>query len=269
MGWRSRSNPKRIDYVCKDIEILGGAVEREGIWNEEGATDFRHVKGHAAMAHATRPGLEKVWNGRKDGRRRQRTSVAARAAKLGVRWPDAYQYLVEGRKIRGVDVEETQKILQQGWIMVDVRPTEDFGVFHALESVNVPLYRRMEGNSPAQLLKKLLLLSQGVTPLEPNTEFVKEALPSVQSATGVVLADAEGGSLQASTGFPYGKQCRSLSAAYLLMTQGGIKQGSVEFLAPGLNGWFKQGMSGTGNVGEWQFNSRTPAGASYSEDEDP
>lgn len=234
----------------------------------EGA-DFRHVQGRAAMSHVSRMHVARTWTRGTEGRKKKRTQVVAMAAKLGVRWPDAYQYLMDGGRIRGVDVQQAQERMKRGWIMVDVRPKEDFDVYHALESVNVPLYRMIEGNSPAQLLKKLLLLSQGVTPLEPNPEFVQQTLPAVEKATGVILADAEGGSLQSSNGFPYGKQSRSLSAAYLLLAKGGMKQGSVEFLAPGLNGWFKQGMDGTGTVQEWQFNSRTPAGASFSEDVDP
>lgn len=221
------------------------------------------------MSQVSKMRVGRSWTRGAGGRKERRKEAVAKAAKLGVRWPDAYQYLVDEGRIRGVDVQQAQERIQQGWIMVDVRPKEDFDVYHALESINVPLYRMIEGNSPAQLLKKLLLLSQGVTPLEPNPEFVQQTLPAVEKATGVILADAEGGSLQSSNGFPYGKQSRSLSAAYLLLAKGGTKQGSVEFLAPGLNGWFKQGMDGTGTVQEWQFNSRTPAGASFSEDVGP
>lgn len=190
--------------------------------------------------------------------------MVCRATKLGVRWSEAYEYLSSGGGPSGIDAKQASILMARGWKMVDVRPVEDFEEHHASGSLNVPLYRKLTGNSPSQILKKVLLLSQGVTPLEPNSGFTEEALKVIKGSKGVVLVDAEGGSLEASPGFPYGKQCRSLTAAYLLLRQGGWGRKQLEFLAPGLNGWFMLEMPGKGIADKWQFNARTPSGAQVS-----
>ena len=149
----------------------------------------------------------------------------------------------------------------QGTVLVDVRPEKQYDEAHAPGSVNVPLFRSFNlanGASPLALLKAGALLSQGVEPTEENPDFV-DAFRSVLAEAGAsraVLCDAEGGTLDTNSNFPYGKESRALTAAYKLL-ESGFDGASLSHLEGGLNDWAREGLPFEG-TGEYSVDARTP-----------
>ena len=157
---------------------------------------------------------------------------------------------------------------QGDWLMVDVRPAEQFEEASASGAVSVPLYRKVEGTDMRSMLKVFIMSSLAVTAVEENEEFCNQVASLVNGenpAAGVILACSEGGSLRPSLpSWPSGKESRSLFAAYRLLTDPFTKEIRIAVLDGGLNAWFRAGMGGQGER-EWTFNAKTPSSAMMSE----
>ena len=104
------------------------------------------------------------------------------------------------------------------WVLVDIRPVEDYEESHIPESVNVSLFQKITPSNitGGDILKTLLLASQGVTPMKTNKTFPTDVKVALQGKKAIVACEA-GGTLTASTGFRFGKSSRSLTACYQLL----------------------------------------------------
>ena len=145
-----------------------------------------------------------------------------------------------------------------GALVVDVRPEKKFTQAHAAGSVNVPLFRDIEvTDGPVQVVKAAALLSQGVAATQENPDFVRDFQRAVEGrdVQAVVLADAEGGTLEVNEAFPFGKESRALYGCYKLL-QAGVDV-RLSHLEGGLNAWVGAQLP-TDGAGEYVVEARTP-----------
>jgi hypothetical protein len=98
-------------------------------------------------------------------------------------------------------------------------------------SRSAPLYRLIDPKTPLQLLRALAFQAQNVDAVEDSPDFAEKLRVATSGASGVIFADAEGGSLEVTPQRPFGQVCRALIGAYALL-QGGYK-GSVVHLNGG------------------------------------
>mmetsp|Transcript_14193 Transcript_14193/g.40233 ORF Transcript_14193/g.40233 Transcript_14193/m.40233 type:complete len:310 (+) Transcript_14193:111-1040(+) len=184
-------------------------------------------------------------------------------------WSQIFKYLREEAALRSVEPTEAATLMKKGWVLLDVRPEEFFQDSRPAGSVNVQLFRKLEGvGSPLRLLKKALYQSQGTYPVEPNSDFLEEAVaaapkPGLFGAKGVVVCCAEGGNMTPTQNLTQGVAARSLVAAYRLLTETDIT--NVVHLKGGINAWFRAGLPGAGEC-EWKFDQRTPSEAKSQEE---
>ncbi|KAK3260443.1 hypothetical protein CYMTET_30598 [Cymbomonas tetramitiformis] len=179
---------------------------------------------------------------------------------------DQYPYLLENTESVSA-VEAKKRMDTDGYVLIDVRPSEDFEEYHPEGALNTPLYQYISGNSPRQLLRSTAFAAQGVKPIEYNEGFLDEAKEAMKEAKGVVFACGPGGSLQSTPNFPSGQPSRSLQAAYRVLQEG--TKIPVLHLRAGLNTWFKEGFSGEGSAEDWDDQSgRTPSAAGYTPTQD-
>jgi hypothetical protein len=162
------------------------------------------------------------------------------------------------RQVKGVSASEAAGLMRwpRSYVLVDVRRADQFAAFHAsgarsrplrtrapegkltgrsacAGSRSAPLYRLIDtkGGSPMQLLRALAFQAQNVDAVEDSPDFETELRAATSGAGGVILADAEGGSLEVTPQRPYGQVSRSLFAAYALLNSG--YKGSVVHLNGG------------------------------------
>jgi rhodanese-related sulfurtransferase len=121
----------------------------------------------------------------------------------------------------------------RGFVLVDVRRSDQFALYHAKGSRNAALYRLIDirSGSPMQLLRALAFNAQNVDAVEEAPDFLETLRAATAGASGVIFADAEGGSLEATPQRPYGQVCRALIAACALCDSG--YKGEVTHLVGG------------------------------------
>mmetsp|Transcript_24370 Transcript_24370/g.36564 ORF Transcript_24370/g.36564 Transcript_24370/m.36564 type:complete len:285 (+) Transcript_24370:47-901(+) len=166
--------------------------------------------------------------------------------------------------LKSLDPLEVRKKMSQGWVLVDVRRADQFEESRAAGSVNVELFKLLPFSMNfREGLKYLITSSQGVTPVDPNPNFVEEvqSLLSQRGVKGVIFADAEGGCLDDAGGQlgKYGASGRSLVAAYRMIAEGGETSSKISHLKYGLNNWFDNELPADGMY-EWIPEARTPTG---------
>ena len=107
-------------------------------------------------------------------------------------------------------------------------------------------------------LKGLLLASQGVRPMVTSPTFAAD-VAAAAAGRGVVVACEAGGTLDASSGFLFGKTSRSLNAIFRILVEGdgGVAPSRIRHLGGGVYGWWRdeRPMEGEGeydprNVGK-------------------
>ena len=143
-------------------------------------------------------------------------------------------------------------------LVVDVRPEQQYRKAHAKGSLNVPLFRDIDlaKDGPLGALKAASLLSQGVPATQLNDEFVAQFTATIGDAKDVVLADAEGGTLQRNEAFPLGKESRALIAAFKIR-EAGAGPAKLSHMEGGLNEWARANLPTEGE-GEYVIEARTP-----------
>lgn len=150
-------------------------------------------------------------------------------------WEAMYKLLTENN-VRSVVSSDIEGLKGRGAIIIDVRPGTEFEAGHIEGSVNVSLYQPITGNTPRQVLRKAGYAFFGIfNGTEANENFeseLKEAVGDVDNE--VVVICNTGGSLENTVNFNYGKQSRSLMAAYEMITFGYKK---LRFLEGGYNQW--------------------------------
>lgn len=155
---------------------------------------------------------------------------------------------------------------EDGYVIVDVRPSEEYDEYHPRGAVSCPSVRFIDGAAA----KRLLLAAQGVRALEEDPGFV-DAVKAVkaQGAKGVVLCCASGGTLASSPNFPAGQASRSLFAAARLLDAGVDVE--MLHLAGGLNVFFRERGedAGDGTAEKWDSTAgRMPAVAGFTFEQD-
>ena len=157
--------------------------------------------------------------------------------------------------VKELDVEGVRAALARGATVIDVRPRDEFDNRRLEGSVSCELFRRIDGSSGSQNLRKAAFAFFGINGSELNPEFLDEVAAVVggaqknsggggfqlpwQAQKGggasqeVVLVCWTGGTLEESRNFPLGVQSRSLTAAYQLVKQG---YRNVSFVGGGLSG---------------------------------
>ncbi len=157
-------------------------------------------------------------------------------------------------------------------MLLDVSPADDYVDFHAAGSVSAPSVRYSDGGGASlrSALRNIALQSLAVRPTEDDPEGFLAAAQTALGGTaqGVIVACAAGGTLRPTTNFPAGQASRSLFAAELLLTRGGLDASRVVHLRGGLAAWFKDGLQGEGE-GAWDARKgRAPSveGPMYAQD---
>jgi rhodanese-related sulfurtransferase len=186
------------------------------------------------------------------------------------KWAATAAFLNENRQASVTPAEATQ-LLQQGWVLLDVSPAEDFAEHHAAGSVSTPSVRYGSETGLRGALRSAALASQGVKPtVEDLPGFLLTAQAALGgSASGVIVACASGGTLRTTQNWPAGQASRSLFAVEALL-KAGLERGRVLHLRGGLAAWFADGLPGEGD-GEWATRKgRTPSvgGPMYEQDAD-
>lgn len=150
-------------------------------------------------------------------------------------WQIMHDKLTENR-VRSILTTDIEGLKGRGARLIDVRPSNEFEAGHIEGSNSVPLYQPIEGWAPQQVLRKAGFAFFGVfNGTEANENFeaeVKEAVTNTDEE--IILVCNTGGTLEGTAGFKYGKQSRSLMAAYELLNFGYTK---IRFLEGGMNQW--------------------------------
>lgn len=121
--------------------------------------------------------------------------------------------------IRSVSPDEAMELTSSGkYALVDVRAQESYEEAHAEGAFNAPLFQKLNWSSGGfRILKGVAYLVNGVSPVEPNANFIEEMKKVTDTGKGVILYCEAGGTLAPSTNFMTGKTSRSLKAAYRVL----------------------------------------------------
>ena len=109
----------------------------------------------------------------------------------------------------------------EGYVFVDVRPAEDYAIFHAPGSVNVPLFGPIALDSPAKLMKQLLYSFNGMKGTDENPRFLEELAAAAPSKSKVLIMCDSGGTYNPVGVVLEGRRSRSLVAIYKMLDAGG------------------------------------------------
>ncbi|BDA42451.1 probable rhodanese-like domain-containing protein 14, chloroplastic [Coccomyxa sp. Obi] len=147
--------------------------------------------------------------------------------------------------------------MEHGYVLVDVRPKDVYEKAHPEGAKNAALFRKFDmGNTSfSGLLRATALALNGVTPVEPNPFFVADLVAAAGKGSKIILACEAGGSLVPNASFQYGKESRSLKAAYKAVVSENFAD--VLHLGGGAYGWYKADLP---FVGEYDLDNvgRTP-----------
>ena len=149
-------------------------------------------------------------------------------------WEIMYTKLTEN-KVRSVLSSDIEGLKGRGAKIVDVRPETEYEAGHIEGSVNVSLYQPITGWEPRQVLRKAGYAFFGIfNGTEANENFESEMKEAAGFDDEIVVVCNTGGSLENSVNFEFGKQSRSLMAAYEMLNFGYKK---LRFLDGGYNQW--------------------------------
>eukprot|EP01024_Parvocaulis_polyphysoides_P016511 TRINITY_DN17351_c0_g3_i1.p1 TRINITY_DN17351_c0_g3~~TRINITY_DN17351_c0_g3_i1.p1 ORF type:complete len:262 (-),score=28.99 TRINITY_DN17351_c0_g3_i1:255-995(-) len=165
-------------------------------------------------------------------------------------WPVMYTQLVESG-VKSVEAEEVQKLMQKGYTLIDVRLATDFEKLHAKGSINVPLFRPVQGKQFYDNVKRLAMGAFAMTATERNPDFVEDLSKIKNKTDKLILLCAIGGTLKQTLDYfgkksgykdperQFGRESRSLKAIYELVTAG---YKNVVHLDGGFQQWKFQGF---------------------------
>ena len=142
--------------------------------------------------------------------------------------PEGWRIQADALKGRGLSAGVSGKVavelVGEGKItIVDVRSKEEFQKGHIPGSINVPLFRRIEGWSVFKAARRFQFALFGQIGTEFNSGFLTEWKEKVgpTSNTKLVLVDTSAmGTLEGTEAFPDGKPCHALMAIYLASISG-------------------------------------------------
>lgn len=170
-----------------------------------------------------------------------------------VAWPAVHTEL-SNQGLKGVTPAEAQKLASKGWTLVDVRLADDFEQSHVKGAINLPLYRYVEGDTVWDNLKRLAMAGFAMKATERNPNYIQDCLKVVKKNQKLIVMCAIGGTLDTIVSyrrekklFPdpdraFGRESRSLKAAYEFLVQGGWSVNNLMFLEGGVQQWRHQGL---------------------------
>lgn len=123
--------------------------------------------------------------------------------------------------------------------VIDVRPLAEWEKEHIPGSINVQLYRPIEGWSAYKIARRMSFAAFGVFDgTEINDDFLDEVAAVVSKEDPVILVCGMGGTLDKTTYFENGTPTRSLIAAHELVN---IGYQDVRVHRVGVYGWGSEG----------------------------
>ena len=156
--------------------------------------------------------------------------------------------------LESVEPERALELQSKGATIVDIRTADKYAKKHIAGSVNVPLFRPVQGRSPADNAKRLAMAFFQMTATERNSDFAAEALEALPKNKPVVVACDIGGTLEVTIekkrggkvvkAFEdkervFGRESRSLKACYELKKAGFSK---LYHLKDGQQMWEYKGL---------------------------
>lgn len=169
--------------------------------------------------------------------RAQVVEVAQETARLPI-WPRVFDVLNDNN-VKSLKPTEARDLMDQGYVLVDVRPPHIFEKAHPAGAKNVPLFQKVNFSnfSVTGYLRAAALALNGVEPVEPNPRFSEQLLEEAGEGGKIIMACEAGGSLIPTPSFSTGKESRSLKAAYRAVVS--KKFSDVKHLGGGVYGWWK------------------------------
>ncbi|KAL4419871.1 hypothetical protein ABPG75_006969 [Micractinium tetrahymenae] len=154
--------------------------------------------------------------------------------------PKAWELISKTLKKSGVSfvtADAVEAALKRGTPVVDIRPSNEFSRGRIPGSVNCCFYQPIEGWSPEKIVRRVGFSFFGVYGTEANPDFVDEVAAAVPKKNGgCILVCNIGGSLDKTGPSEWGRQSRSLTAAYELIQNGFT---NIKVLQDGYGGWTK------------------------------
>ncbi|KAL4430353.1 hypothetical protein ABPG77_002159 [Micractinium sp. CCAP 211/92] len=175
------------------------------------------------------------------------TKVAERGLTSGVQIsgmrptsPKAWELISKTLKKNGVSfvtADAVEAAIKRGTPVIDIRPSNEFQRGRIPGSVNCCFYQPIEGWSPDKIIRRAGFAFFGVYGTEANPDFVEEvAAAAPKKNGGIILVCNIGGSLDKTGPSEWGRQSRSLTAAYELIQSGFT---NIKVLQDGYGGWTK------------------------------
>ncbi|GAB4815869.1 hypothetical protein N2152v2_002915 [Parachlorella kessleri] len=153
---------------------------------------------------------------------------------------EAMSTTLKSKGLKFVAPQEVANAQQRGIPVIDVRPKEDFAKGRVPDAANVQFYQLISGWSARQIWRRAGFAFFGVfNGTEANPDFleqVEQAAPD--KSAGVILVCNVGGTLDPTGPSKFGRQTRSLMAAFELIQAG---WSNVQVLKGGFNEWAKSG----------------------------
>jgi len=171
-------------------------------------------------------------------------------------WPVCHTALKE-YGLKSLDPEEVMGLQKRGAVLLDVREERQYNKVHAAGAINVPMFIPVQGNSLFDNTKRLAMAAFAMQATERNPRFLEEVQEKIPTDKQIILICATGGYMYtvvkttsgnagkyggrikektyADPERAFGKESRSLKAAYELITYGGYKK--VAHVDGGLNAW--------------------------------
>jgi rhodanese-related sulfurtransferase len=128
-------------------------------------------------------------------------------------------------KVKSILPEEAMRMVTAGEaVLVDVRKPEDYEQSHAQDSVSVPLFRAVNPlkTDLKGMLKFAVYAVNGVGAVEANPDFEDEVAAVSGDKAAIFYCEA-GGMLEPTPNFMYGRESRSLKAAYKVRSPPGTE----------------------------------------------
>ena len=181
------------------------------------------------------------------------TTIKTKTGEEYTVWPAIHITLSNSDEFSVVEPQDVIEMVKEGnAVVVDVRPEGTFEKTGRIEgSVNVPLYRAVQGGSVFKTIKKIAVAAMAMEATERNPDFLEDARralgggdPSEEGRTLVVCCTIGGsmetevvskrGKVFSDPEKAFGRESRSLKACYELI-QGGYTK--VAHLRGGIAMW--------------------------------
>jgi len=108
-----------------------------------------------------------------------------------------WEQQVRDGSVAQVSVNQAVDLMNQGWVLLDVRPPGETDKVSLLDAVNVPIFVEDESSSFGSLMKKAAAVSTGGwwlggTHMVPNDKFLPEVQTKIPKDKGVIIGCQKG-----------------------------------------------------------------------------